>query len=154
MPGNWEFTLKPLDENHASMCAYLHGICLVEAWKAEDFYNALCQSYVKGWGLFSQKDLKGFVLIQDKEYQGKADLLTLVIHPEEQGKGWGAFLLQIPLHQGWRSIFLEVRPSNLKAIALYQKYGFSFAGQKKDYYVTPDGNFEDALIMKWVKPEP
>ncbi|MEA4814027.1 MAG: ribosomal protein S18-alanine N-acetyltransferase [Oscillospiraceae bacterium] len=48
-------------------------------------------------------------------------------------------------------ITLEVRRSNVSAIALYEKYGFSEAGVRKNYYDAPK---EDALIMtRWFSKE-
>src|SRR5690606_29917439 len=43
------------------------------------------------------------------------------------------------------SVFLEVRASNLAALALYQKLGFAAVGRRKNYYETP---VEDAVILK------
>ena len=43
------------------------------------------------------------------------------------------------------SIFLEVRQSNVPAIALYQKMGFKKIGIRKDYYSKPK---ENALIFQ------
>lgn len=39
---------------------------------------------------------------------------------------------------------LEVRASNAPAIALYEKYGFTQAGRRKNYYDDPR---EDALLL-------
>ena len=39
---------------------------------------------------------------------------------------------------------LEVRPTNTAAIALYQRFGFTEAGRRKNYYDLPK---EDALIL-------
>lgn len=39
---------------------------------------------------------------------------------------------------------LEVRPNNLAAIALYEKFGFTQVGRRKNYYDRP---VEDALLM-------
>ena len=39
---------------------------------------------------------------------------------------------------------LEVRASNIEAIALYEKYGFQILGIRRNYYTD---NNEDALIM-------
>lgn len=39
---------------------------------------------------------------------------------------------------------LEVRESNVPAIALYEKHGFSVVGQRRSYYEKPQ---EDALLM-------
>ncbi len=41
-------------------------------------------------------------------------------------------------------IFLEVRESNTPAVELYKSYGFSSAGQRKDYYSNPK---ENAILM-------
>jgi ribosomal protein S18 acetylase RimI-like enzyme len=45
--------------------------------------------------------------------------------------------------------FLEVRPSNLHAIALYQSVGFVQVGVRKGYYQAVGGR-EDALVLKLV----
>ena len=47
---------------------------------------------------------------------------------------------------GSRRIFLEVRPSNLLAIKLYEQEGFKRLKIRKDYYKLDEGR-EDALIM-------
>ena len=44
------------------------------------------------------------------------------------------------------SVFLEVRPSNSAAIALYRKLGFNELGIRKDYYPAKEGR-EDALML-------
>ncbi|MFX1535876.1 MAG: GNAT family N-acetyltransferase [Promethearchaeota archaeon] len=41
-------------------------------------------------------------------------------------------------------VYLEVRKSNVEAIALYKKYGFQIAGTLKDYYISQR---EDAYLM-------
>jgi len=43
-----------------------------------------------------------------------------------------------------RSIFLEVRISNKEARKMYEKFGFSLLGTRKNYYVLP---VEDAVVM-------
>lgn len=43
-------------------------------------------------------------------------------------------------------VLLEVRPSNLAALKLYEAVGFSEVGVRKDYYPAKGGR-EDALIM-------
>ena len=46
---------------------------------------------------------------------------------------------------GSRCLTLEVRASNVPAIALYEKLGFSQAGRRPNYYRNPR---EDALILR------
>jgi ribosomal-protein-alanine N-acetyltransferase len=43
--------------------------------------------------------------------------------------------------------FLEVRPTNLAAIRLYQRLGFEQIGIRRGYYQAPDGR-EDAIVLK------
>ncbi|MFT3858356.1 MAG: ribosomal protein S18-alanine N-acetyltransferase [Aquabacterium sp.] len=45
------------------------------------------------------------------------------------------------------ALWLEVRPSNHPARALYASEGFSSIGVRKNYYPAPQGR-EDALVMK------
>ena len=48
---------------------------------------------------------------------------------------------------GVSEAFLEVRPSNLAAIRLYQRLGFEQIGIRRGYYQAPDGR-EDAIVLK------
>jgi ribosomal-protein-alanine N-acetyltransferase len=51
---------------------------------------------------------------------------------------------------GAEQLFLEVRPSNLAAIRLYETEGFARVGRRDAYYpaATPDAPREDALVMR------
>ncbi len=73
-------------------------------------------------------------------------IATIAIHPEYQGRGWGAYLLEamLGMSHGADYALLEVRESNTPAIRLYQKYGFKIVGKRQAYY----RNGEDALVMK------
>jgi ribosomal-protein-alanine N-acetyltransferase len=51
--------------------------------------------------------------------------------------------------RGATDVFLEVRSSNLSAIALYKRYGFAKTGLRKGYYVSSAGK-EDALLMSCI----
>jgi ribosomal-protein-alanine N-acetyltransferase len=44
------------------------------------------------------------------------------------------------------TMFLEVRPSNTVAIALYQDMGFNEIGVRKGYYESENGR-EDAIML-------
>ena len=46
------------------------------------------------------------------------------------------------------SILLEVRPSNLRALKIYRRYGYVEIGQRKDYYPANNGMREDAIVMR------
>ena len=55
----------------------------------------------------------------------------------------------VAAQQNMLRIILEVRPSNISALALYQKLGYEQIGIRKHYYpANPEsGNREDAIVM-------
>lgn len=56
-----------------------------------------------------------------------------------------SFMLDLAANNSVKQMFLEVRLSNARATALYEKFGFKPAGRRKDYYRSP---VEDALILR------
>lgn len=81
---------------------------------------------------------------------GEAHILNLCVAPGHQGQGHGRRLLNrlVDLarwHQVER-VFLEVRPSNHAAIALYHRSGFCEIGHRPNYYPARGGR-EDAVVM-------
>ena len=81
---------------------------------------------------------------------GEAHILNICTAPERQARGHGRRLLRalvkLAQDQGGERVFLEVRPSNLPAIALYHSEGFNEIGRRPRYYPARDGR-EDALVM-------
>lgn len=81
----------------------------------------------------------------------EAHLLNITIDSARQRQGVGnallSFLFELARHAGARQMFLEVRPSNEAARALYQRAGFQPIGRRKGYYPGPLGR-EDALVMR------
>ena len=77
----------------------------------------------------------------------EAHIANLAVREDKRGTGLGNVILERLLNQaialGNCEFTLEVRPSNEKAIALYQRYGFKVEGRRRNYY----GDGEDALIM-------
>lgn len=80
----------------------------------------------------------------------EAHLLNVCVAPERQGRGHGRHLLRslvkLAADRGAARIFLEVRPSNPAAIALYHAEGFNEIGRRPRYYPAHQGR-EDALVM-------
>ena len=81
---------------------------------------------------------------------GEAHLLNICIQRDRQGQGLGR---EFALHMigrarslGAEQLFLEVRPSNRVAVALYESLGFVQIGTRKDYYPSAVGR-EDALVL-------
>ena len=56
-------------------------------------------------------------------------------------------LLRVARGGGAQRVFLEVRPSNPRAIALYERSGFNEIGRRPRYYPAADHGREDAIVM-------
>ncbi|NBX00596.1 MAG: ribosomal-protein-alanine N-acetyltransferase [Methylophilaceae bacterium] len=80
----------------------------------------------------------------------EAHLLNISVALAWKGKGWGRYLLnhtmQISREKGGLNMFLEVRPSNVSAITLYESIGFNEMGVRPGYYPAHNGR-ENALLM-------
>lgn len=84
---------------------------------------------------------------------GESHLLTLCVHPDARRKAYGRRMLKHLLKEARRlgadACFLEVRPSNEAARALYYSMGFVQVGERRQYYPAETGTTfkEDALIL-------
>jgi ribosomal-protein-alanine N-acetyltransferase len=81
---------------------------------------------------------------------GEGHLLNLSIAAAHQRTGHGSALLgeaaDLARKLDGRSLFLEVRPSNRAAQALYTRFGFHKIAVRRGYYPAHAGR-EDALVL-------
>ena len=79
----------------------------------------------------------------------EADVQTIAVAPSAQGRGVGTRLLRAlterAVRSGARSLLLEVRADNARAIALYEREGFERISVRRRYYQPGD---VDAWIMR------
>ena len=75
-------------------------------------------------------------------------ILKIAVTPARRGHGIATWLLKSCFtngtRQGVNSVHLEVRPSNIPAVELYEKLGFKEIGRRPNYYTDSK---EDALMM-------
>ena len=89
---------------------------------------------------------------------GEAHVLTICVHPDFRHMGYGRRMLKHLLDKGAKKgakvSFLEVRPSNKVAIALYLSIGFVQVGERRHYYPANPGEQvrEDAFILSRLLP--
>jgi len=109
-----------------------------EAIEKEETYYVVCEAggKIKGYA--------GMWIAADE-----AEITGVAVEPESRGTGLGKDIVRHLLEKGQelgvKSFFLEVRKSNDKAIAVYEKCGFERVGERKDFYREPD---EDAVVMR------
>ncbi|MDH3351165.1 MAG: ribosomal protein S18-alanine N-acetyltransferase [Gammaproteobacteria bacterium] len=83
---------------------------------------------------------------------GEAHILNLCIEPSYRSHGYGEKLLDEILFRARtaavREVFLEVRPTNIHALALYKKKGFHQVANRPAYYQARDGREDAAVLAK------
>ncbi|MGT2771879.1 ribosomal protein S18-alanine N-acetyltransferase [Streptococcus marimammalium] len=122
--------------------AILEEIYTESPWSKRQIQADLEKENTDYFFVYHQKEVVGFLAI---EYlYGELEITNIAVKNAFQNKGFGAALLQQLVNKP-EAIFLEVRTSNHKAQAFYQKNGFQVVGKRKNYYQNP---IEDAVIMK------
>ena len=126
------------------MAAYPHP------WTRGNFIDSLASGYTAELRLDSQGWLVGyFVALAGFE---ETHLLNLSVAPALQRTGHGQAMLQrllaLSRQRGDQALWLEVRPSNQPALALYRASGFLQVGCRRNYYPAEGGRREDALVMR------
>lgn len=135
------------------VAADLPAVLAIEArghafpWTEGNFRDGLASGYYMVV-MEQQGRLIGYGVVQIILDEGH--LLNITIDPKLNGRGLGReLLLHLLGHARTHTdtLFLEVRPSNHRAIALYQSSGFNEIGLRRNYYPAKDGGREDALLM-------
>lgn len=142
-----DIRIVPGDISHIAETAVLEKQCFSRPWP---------QSMLESQ-LFSPRGLFFAALDRDDRVLGYIGMTTVLdegsitnvaVDPGKRRQGIASGLLEALVKKGREMelafITLEVRKSNAPAIALYEKYGFSTVGERKNYYDEPK---EDALLM-------
>ncbi|NNM52930.1 MAG: ribosomal protein S18-alanine N-acetyltransferase [Pseudomonadales bacterium] len=98
--------------------------------------------------LYRDQHLVGYAVVH--LVLDEATLLNIAIHPDEQGQGMGRWLTEQMIEDSRRHasvLYLEVRPSNIRALALYESLGFNEFARRPRYYPRRGGGHEDAILM-------
>ncbi|MFK7861097.1 MAG: ribosomal protein S18-alanine N-acetyltransferase [Granulosicoccus sp.] len=95
-----------------------------------------------------ENDMIGYGIMQIAA--DEAHILNLCIDGPYQRQGFARLLLEHLVQQAEQRraniVFLEVRPSNPRAVDLYERSGFNEIGVRKGYYDSAKGR-EDAIVM-------
>ena len=138
-------TMDDVDEVHALECRVFP-----HPWSRANFSDSVQAGY-DAWLLRDAAgELAGYFLLMYA--LDEAHLLDVAVAGERQGTGLGRYLLDTlcarAREMGAESVLLEVRPSNERALAVYQRYGFAEIGRRKGYYPAHEGKREDAIVMR------
>ena len=116
-------------------------------WTRGNFSDSINSGY-SAWVLEANQTIIGYALLM--MVLDEAHLLNLSVAKDQQKQGLGRYLLehmlQIAKNHKAANMFLEVRPSNISAIALYENMGFCEMAVRRGYYPALNGR-EDAVLM-------
>jgi len=142
---------EPMQEGDLDEVVAVEQAVYPHPWTRANFSDSLAQGY-QAWVLRAQdRELLGYFLIM--AIVDEAHLLNVAVSAQWQGKGLGRFLLNqsvaLARGLGMESMLLEVRPSNIRALEIYQRYGFNEIGRRKGYYPAANQQREDAIVMRY-----
>lgn len=148
-------SLRALRESDLETVLAIETRAYAFPWTLGIFRDCLNAGY-PAWLLVQDEVVIGYGIVSIAA--GEAHILNICIDPAMQGRGHGRRLLRtlirISRHHRAERIFLEVRPSNPRAIALYFDEGFNEIGRRPRYYPANMGR-EDAIVMAMeLLPEP
>lgn len=119
-------------------------------WTRGNFLDSLASGYHAWVAREPTFRLAGYFLAMP--VVDEMHLLNISVRADLQGQGLGRVLLdrvvRLSQGQGMSSLLLEVRPSNRRALAVYERYGFVRIGLRKGYYPAADQTREDAIVMR------
>lgn len=150
------FLFAPMELSDIGEVAAIERAVYAAPWSEGNFVDSLSAGYC-AWTLKAPgkpvPTLVGyFVLMAAVD---EAHLLNMSVAARWQAHGNGLYLLRkaaaIAADYKASSIILEVRPSNVRALAVYRRFGFREHGLRRRYYpVSGDDQQgrEDAIVMR------
>jgi ribosomal protein S18 acetylase RimI-like enzyme len=138
--------VAPASLRDLSALRHIEQICFPkDAWPIFDLIGVLTFPGVVRLKAMIGKQMVGFIAGDIRRLEGMAWIATLGVLPEYRGRGIGAALLQAcEARISVNRIRLCVRPSNDVAIRLYERFGYTRAGEWSKYYQ----DNESALVME------
>jgi ribosomal-protein-alanine N-acetyltransferase len=142
---------EPMQESDIGEVLALEQGVYPYPWSRANFTDSLASGY-QAWVLRDQSgELLGYFLLM--AIVDEAHLLNVAVSARQQGRGLGRFLLNQAVAcargLGMESVLLEVRPSNTRALDIYERYGFAGIGLRKAYYPAANQQREDAIVMRF-----
>lgn len=120
--------------------------CFSLPWSFRQCQLVFGQQHFSAWGFLARRQLIAYLSVY--HVLDEMEIVNLAVTRLRRRQNLGTRLLKFVLQEaakmGIQKTFLEVRESNLAAIALYKKCGFTQNGRRKAYY--PDSG-EDALVF-------
>ncbi len=138
-------TVSIMTKEDVGSVAALEKECFASPWTQE----TLLEETDNPTAVFlaAKQDGKVIGYIGSNNILGEVFITNIAVKNEYRRTGVASLLLDtlIKKCKSEKAVYitLEVRKSNFAAIKLYEKYGFSLVGERKNFYSNP---YEDALL--------
>ncbi len=136
-----------LEESQLSHVVAIESSVYAFPWTHGNFRDSLYSGY-DCIGAWHGTELVGYAITMPALEE--MHLLNLAVASRWQGRGVGGAILQHVIDRASPTscevIYLEVRPSNIAGLRLYERFGFRQLGLRRDYYPAVTGR-EDALFL-------
>ncbi len=144
--------LRPMRLADLDAVARIEAQAYAFPWSRGNFVDSLAAGY---WCTLLEADGEALGYTIALPGVDELHLLNVTVAPAGQGCGHGTRLLDAleasARAHGLDAVWLEVRPSNPRAQALYRRRGYVEAGRRRRYYPAPGGR-EDAILMTLALP--
>jgi len=145
-------SLRPMHIGDLDVIMQIEPTIYSHPWTRGNFSDSLNSGY-SAWVMEEKGEMIGYALMM--MVMDEAHLLNLSIAKHRQKQGLGRYLLEYMMTIAKRhkaaNMFLEVRTSNISAIALYENIGFCEMAVRRGYYPADPKVFktgrEDAVLM-------
>ena len=140
--------LEPLTDARLDDVVRIENSAYAHPWTRGNFADSIKSGY-QLLALMGGDTLIGyFVAMEGVE---EAHLLNITVAPEFQGQGYGVLMLDAlalwARSRHAQCLWLEVRVSNARAMQVYERYGYTRVGERKNYYPADLGQREHAVVM-------
>ncbi len=140
-------TIRPMRESDIDAVVEIEGRAYDFPWSPAIFSDCLRIGYCC-WVLDAGEALVGYGIMSVAAEE--SHILNVCVDPDKRRRGLARammlHLLDTANNHGALIAYLEVRPSNLPALSLYNDLGFRHVGTRRGYYPATPGR-EDAFIL-------
>jgi ribosomal-protein-alanine N-acetyltransferase len=148
MSADWPLSLAPMTLDDLDEVLAIERASFKTPWSRSAFRYELTQNRVaRSQVVRLRGQLVGYLCLWEIGHE--IHITNVAVHPSFRRRGVARALLGSVLGDARRTgvelVFLEVRPTNVEALSLYEGFGFRVIGRRKGYYFDTG---EDALVME------
>ena len=147
--------LVPMDTSMLDVVTEIERAAYDFPWTRGNFLDSMSAGYTLRVLRATPDNIVGYYIAMPGV--DELHLLNLTVAPAAQRRGYARLMLEALRAQAVslraRELWLEVRASNQRARAIYERFGFRNCGLRRHYYPGRGAAREDAVVMSLSLPE-